>query len=291
MDVEMRSEERIDLLGFVGREVVSDDMDLLAAWLVGDNVREEGDELGRRVPGGRLAQDFAGLGVERGVQRQRAVPEVLEAVSLGAARRERQDRVFAIQRLDRGLLIDAEHRRVLWRVQIQADDLGRLGLEVRIVRGHVAFEPMRSQRVLAPDARHHHVRDLELCRQLSRAPVSRPVERLALDAPLQDARLQRRRQGRGQLPGVPAEQAGQALGHEALAPAINEAVRAVQLVANRRPGVPRIEQQNEARTARLNGPPRLARRSLREFALFHFGQGNCASHAPEYTRVLAVTGH
>ena len=37
------------------------------------------------------------------------------------------------------LLVHAEHRRMLRRVQIQADHVGRLGLEVRIVGGEVAL--------------------------------------------------------------------------------------------------------------------------------------------------------
>ena len=97
----------------MGREVIGDHVDLFAARLIGDDIREERDELGRGVPSGRLSQDFTGLGIERSVQRQRAVPEVLEAVPLGAARRERQHRILAVQRLDGRLLIDAEHRGML----------------------------------------------------------------------------------------------------------------------------------------------------------------------------------
>ena len=83
---------------------------------------QEGHEFGRGVAGGRLAQDdLAGLGVEGGVQRERAVPVVLEAMALGASRRQRQHRVLAIQRLNRSLLIHAEHRRVLLRFTSHRD--------------------------------------------------------------------------------------------------------------------------------------------------------------------------
>src|ERR1035441_9180105 len=58
----------------------------------------------------------------------------------------------------------------------------------------------------------------------------------------------------------------------ARAPAIDEAVRAVQLVADRRPRVPAVEQQDEPRTARLVGTPRLTCGSLNEFRFFHFRQ-------------------
>jgi hypothetical protein len=63
-------------------------------------------------------------------------------VTLGPDRRHRQQGVAPVERPDRRLFIHAEHRRVRGRIQIKPDDVGRLGLEVRIGRAHVAFEPM-----------------------------------------------------------------------------------------------------------------------------------------------------
>ena len=91
------------------------------------------------------------------------------------------------------------------------------------------------------------------CRELARAPVRRTVRRLTLDRPLQNPRLQRRRQRARLLPRVSAEQPRQSLRHKALAPPIDKAVRAVQLVADRCPRVPGVEQQNQPRPARLIG--------------------------------------
>ena len=51
-----------------------------------------------------------------------------------------------------------------------------------------------------PHASHHHVADAEVCRELARAPLRRTVRRLALDRPLQNPRLQGRRQRTGLLP-------------------------------------------------------------------------------------------
>jgi hypothetical protein len=56
-----------------------------------------------------------------------------------------QYRVQAIQRLNGGLLIHAEHRRMPRWIQVQANDVGGFGLEFRIVAGHVALQPMRLQ--------------------------------------------------------------------------------------------------------------------------------------------------
>ena len=76
-----------------------------------------------------------GLGVQRGIQRKRAMAIVLEAVTFGASGRKWQNRVEPIQSLNRGLFIDAKHRGVLRRSQIQADNIGCLAFEVRIVAG------------------------------------------------------------------------------------------------------------------------------------------------------------
>ena len=62
------------------------------------------------------------------------MPDVLEAVSLGATGRQRQNGIAAVERLNRGLLIHAEDGGMLRRIQIQADDLRRLLLEIGIGR-------------------------------------------------------------------------------------------------------------------------------------------------------------
>src|SRR6202171_227494 len=96
-------------------------------------------------------------------------------MSLGSSWGERQHGVLAIERLDGSLLIDAEHRRVLRRMQIQPNDFGSFGLKVRIVRGYIALKPMRSQRMLAPHSRHHHVTDVQLSSEFARTPVRRAI--------------------------------------------------------------------------------------------------------------------
>ena len=144
---------------------------------------------------------------------------IFKAVPFGPFRRKRQHGVFAAERLDRRLLIDAEDRRVLRRMQIQADNIGGFGLKVRIIRGHVAFQPMRPQGMLAPHPCHHHVTDVQAGREFARAPLGRAITRLALHAPLQNARLQRRCELARQLPSVAAKQPGQAFRRKPLAPA------------------------------------------------------------------------
>lgn len=84
MNVAVRFKKFTDLLDLVGREVVSDEVNFFAIGLVGHDVGEKRNELDRGVTRGRLAQHLAGLGVEGGIQRQRSVAEILEAMALGA---------------------------------------------------------------------------------------------------------------------------------------------------------------------------------------------------------------
>jgi hypothetical protein len=99
-------------LCFVGREVIEDDMNLLPGRAQRYHFFEEGDEVTAGVAGRGSSVHAAGLGVQRGIQRKRSMPVVLEAVTLGSSRRERHDWVQPIQGLDGldgGFLIDAKH--------------------------------------------------------------------------------------------------------------------------------------------------------------------------------------
>src|ERR1017187_9345630 len=86
VNLRMSIHKVVNLSRLMGREIVSYHVDLFAARLVDNDVRQERDELRRGVSHGRLAEYLAGLSVERRVQGQRAVPEVLKAVPFGASR-------------------------------------------------------------------------------------------------------------------------------------------------------------------------------------------------------------
>jgi hypothetical protein len=73
-----------------------------------------------------------GAGRDLKSREQRGGPVALLVVLglLRESRTERKDRLGAIERLDLRLLIHAEHDRVVGRVQIQADDVADLGLQL-----------------------------------------------------------------------------------------------------------------------------------------------------------------
>lgn len=93
--------------------MVGNHMDLQPRGLSRHEVCQEGDELFGGVPVSRLAQHFARLGIEGGVQRQGAVSVVFKPMAFRPSRRQGPHRILAIQGLDRRLLIDAKHRRML----------------------------------------------------------------------------------------------------------------------------------------------------------------------------------
>src|SRR5260370_42589402 len=78
-------------------------------------------------------------------------------VDLPGSHRER--RLGAIQRLDLRFLIDAEHQRVVWRVEIEADDVAHPGSgpgqalvnEERICRQLEGFAAVRLEAEAPPD--------------------------------------------------------------------------------------------------------------------------------------------
>ena len=64
----MLLQEVADRLGFVGREIVEDDMNLLSWRAQGRHFFEEGNELAAGVASGGFAVHPAGGGVQRGIQ-------------------------------------------------------------------------------------------------------------------------------------------------------------------------------------------------------------------------------
>ena len=119
--------------GLVGVQVVEDDMDGRVR-VCGDDVVHEVEELdappallvrGRHLAGGHF---------EGGKQRRGAVSLVI--VTMSGQRppvRKLQIALGALQRLDRGLFVDADDDRVLGRCHVEPDHIGGLGDELGIV--------------------------------------------------------------------------------------------------------------------------------------------------------------
>src|SRR5260370_1400038 len=60
---------------------------------------------------------------------------------------------------------------------IQANNISRLELELRVVGSHLAFDPMGLKPGALPHPRHHHVAEAQVPGQLAAAPVRGAIRR------------------------------------------------------------------------------------------------------------------
>ncbi len=123
-----------------------------------------------------FADDLAGLCIQGRIQRERSVPVILETVMLGATRRKRQDGIESVRGLSGGFFVHAESGGVLGRVDMEANDIGCLLLEVRVIRCPVTLHTMGLQTCTFPDSGHPHVMGSQVPRQLATAPVHRSIQ-------------------------------------------------------------------------------------------------------------------
>ena len=179
MDFGMIGEELLNPTRLVGREIVENDVDLFASALAGDDCPQEGYEVLAGVAFHGFPKDLSGPRVESREERQGAVAVVLEPMPFEAAGAQGQNGVKAIQGLDVGLLVNAKHRRMLRRIEVEANHVGRLRLEVRIVGQHVAADALGLDSRPRPNPVHQHVAHTEVLRKLARRPVRRSIRGLA----------------------------------------------------------------------------------------------------------------
>lgn len=271
-----------DPRGLVRREIVRNHMNFQARGLSGHEVRQEGDELLGRVPVGRFAQDFARLRIERGVQGERAMAVIFEAMPFRSPRRQGQHRILTVQGLDRRVLVHTKHGRMLRRVQVETDHIGRLPLEVGIGGGQIPVQAVRLEPVLGPDARHPHMADAEVSRELAGAPVGRAIGR-RLPCGLQNTGFHARSLARRGLPAMATVQPGQPLVDKALPPQGHHTATASNLGADGIPGPALGQQQNHPGPPGILGPSRAARCSFHQCSPFRCRQRNGVRHDHHYS--------
>ena len=90
---------------------------------------------------------------------------------------QRQHRRGPVQGLDLGLLVNADHHRVIRGCQIQTHDVANLGFQVRVGAELERLDPVRLDLPLTPDPRHRCERDAQLSSQEPGRPVRDPQPR------------------------------------------------------------------------------------------------------------------
>ena len=103
-----------DQLGLMARRIVHDDVNVEVSWHTLLDGVEEPAELLRPVPRHALADNGAGLHVQRGEQRGCPMSFVVVGTPLDLPTAHGQQRLSAIQCLDLRFFIDAEHQGPVW---------------------------------------------------------------------------------------------------------------------------------------------------------------------------------
>jgi len=114
-------------------QVVPDHDHLLRLAVVMCHLFHEGDDVIRGASGTEAMENLTVLHVEGRDERRGAVTFVLELVATRPAGLGRLAPVGTLQGLDAGLLVRAQHHRVAWGLEVQADDVVHLLLEERIL--------------------------------------------------------------------------------------------------------------------------------------------------------------
>src|SRR3984893_2717861 len=174
MDLEARMAEEpvLDQVGLVSAVVVEHQVDIeVGRHLLIDSL-QEAFELGRAMAAMGLSDHAAGGDVEGGKEGGDAMTPVVMGAPLGHAGSQGQYGLGAVQSLDLGLLVDAEHERGLGRIQIQTDDVAHLRDELGIVGELEVLRPVRLQTEGSPDSAHRGVAEPALFGHAPGAPVS-----------------------------------------------------------------------------------------------------------------------
>ncbi len=190
MDMEARwlRQPGPDLGVLVGAVVVHHQMDVQIFRDGRLDLTQEAQELLVSVAGLALGDHLAGGNIQGDEHGGGAVAGVVMRHPLHVAQPHGQQRLGAIQGLDLSLLIDAEHHRLIGRVQVQADDVADLFDEERILRQLEVPLPVGLHREGLQPAVNRGLGDPSRCSKSPRTPVGAAIGRLGLQRPVDHLR-------------------------------------------------------------------------------------------------------
>lgn len=253
-------------------------MDFLALGLRRKHVGEKGHKLGAGMTRGGFAQDLPARNLQGRVKRERAVPEILKSVTLLATRRQRQDRIESVERLNGRLFINAEHGGMSRRLEVKTNDVGRFRFEGRIIARHVVAPPGRLQARLRPDAGHSHMAEAQFGREFARTPMSRAVSGLVMQSPVNDVGLQVFSSRSHCLPRMTPPQTGDAVLHKAVPPELHGIDAARLTATDRRQAFTSRQTQNNVRPRHVVDATLLTAANPFQFTSFRWTQSEGCRH-------------
>jgi hypothetical protein len=294
LNLRMKGEELSHSPGLVRRKVVRDDVDFLFRGLRGDHVGQEGDELGAGVARGRFAQDLPAGDLQGGIKRKSAMPEIFKPMALGTAWRQRQDWIEAIESLNGRLFIDTKDGGVGWRLKVEADNVCGLGLEIRVIAGHVVTPPGRLQTSLGPDTGHSHVAEAQCGGKFTRTPMRGTVGRFTVQGPINNAGFQALSARSHSLAWMASPETGDAFLQKALSPEF-DGIDAARLAAtDRRQALPARQTQDDPSSSHIIGSAALAAAYSFQLPSFRRTQSKGCWHEENHTPIpsdVTVTVH
>ena len=178
-------EPALDLGMLVGAVVVDDEVDVEVGGHAGVDVLEEAQELLMTMPWLALGDDLAGGHVQGGKEVGGTVTDVAMRDAFDVSEPEGQERLGSLQRLSLAFLVDAEHHRVVGRVEVESDDIADLLGEERIGGELEVLLPVRLDVERCPDAMDRGLRHPRRVCHGTATPVRAAVGRLGLERPLQ----------------------------------------------------------------------------------------------------------
>ena len=151
MEARVPQQPSLDQGCLVGSVVVEDEMDFEFLRHVVVDCVEELPKLDAAVAPMMLRDHLAALDVERSEERCGAVADVVVRSALDLPRSQRQDRLRTIQSLNLRLLVNAEDRGTIGRIQVEAHDVPDLLDQQRVRREFEALAAVWSQTEGAPN--------------------------------------------------------------------------------------------------------------------------------------------
>src|SRR5438093_13575042 len=155
----------------VGAVVVEDQVDLFPRRRLEFDLIKEGEELPVSMTRKAVADERALEDVECRQQRGGSVAHVVVSLARWNSGTERQHRLGAIQCLDLTLLVDAQHQRLVGRVEIETDDVADFGSKLGVAAQLETLDSMRLEAMRLPDAMHDRRTHAVGLRHRAHAPV------------------------------------------------------------------------------------------------------------------------
>src|SRR5207249_3985316 len=154
MEPGMPHQPAVNQRGLMRAGVVDDEVDVQVRRDRGVDRHQEASKFSGAVALMELADNFATLGVQRGEERGRPMPRVVVGPALDLPRPHRQHGLRAIERLDLGFFVDAQHQRFVRRIEVEPDEVADFVDEQWIFGQLEGLAPRRLQPERAPDAAH-----------------------------------------------------------------------------------------------------------------------------------------